>query len=346
VKVHGWTVTSVRRPSPSAAASAPAVVEQLLYVRPSAADGPPARPDAAPVRARESGPRPTLWRPRPCVADRTAGRRDSLHLINICYIKMTMVSRGTGAGRTRRRKPEQARALMLPFRTWGGARPGAGRKPNGKRAGVPHVGRQPFGRGQPLHITVRLREGLPSLRTRHAGRALFAAFAKAREHLGLRITHFSVQANHLHLLGEAPDRRTLSRAMQGLGIRIARCVNRVLVRRGSVLADRYHARALKTPLEVRRAILYVLNNYRRHLAQAGARAPWDWVDPFSSADHFDGFRPLSQTGIPPFSRPRAEFSLGRDPPVALARSWLLGTGWRRRGLIAVDECPGPKPPRR
>jgi hypothetical protein len=81
--------------------------------------------------------------------------------------------------------------------------------------------------------------------------------------------------------------------MQGLGVRLARRLNGALGRRGSVLAERFHARVLKTPLEVRRVLLYVMNNYRHHLAQSGARTPFDWADPFSSVDYFDGFQRLS-----------------------------------------------------
>lgn len=42
-------------------------------------------------------------------------------------------------------------------------------------------------------------------------------------------------------------------------------------RRGRVFDDRFHVRPLKTPLEVRRALAYVLNDYRRH-ADIEARA--------------------------------------------------------------------------
>jgi hypothetical protein len=52
--------------------------------------------------------------------------------------------------------------------------------------------------------------------------------------------------------------------MQGLGIRIARALQRVMGRKGHVLAERYHARILETPTEVQRARLYLLHNARRH----------------------------------------------------------------------------------
>lgn len=224
--------------------------------------------------------------------------------------------------------------LGFEFRSRGGARAGAGRKPNARLAGVSHLSRPSLSRHHPVHVTLRVRQEVPTLRTKALGRLLFASFAKARTRFGTRLTHFSIQANHLHLIIEAASKAALSRAMQGLGIRVAKAVNRKHGRRGSVLADRYHARALRTPLEVRRAVLYVINNYRRHLAQVGSVPPKDWADPFSSVDYFDGFRTL-RSG----RRARAEYALGRAPPVMAPRTWLLTTGWCKRGLLRLEECP-------
>jgi hypothetical protein len=52
--------------------------------------------------------------------------------------------------------------------------------------------------------------------------------------------------------------------MQGLGIRVACALQRVMGRRGHVLKERYHAHTLKTPLEVKRARLDLANNARHH----------------------------------------------------------------------------------
>jgi REP element-mobilizing transposase RayT len=128
------------------------------------------------------------------------------------------------------------------------------------------------------------------------------AFAAGRERFGFRLTEFSVQSNHLHLMVEAEDTRALSRGMQGLAIRCARTLNRLWQRRGAVFSDRYHAHVLRTPTEVRRALRYVLENARRHgVALVGP-------DPCSSA------------------------ARGLRGPVAVvaARSWLQRLGWRRK----------------
>jgi putative transposase len=174
-------------------------------------------------------------------------------------------TREVGPKLVARRPPANCRRqLALAMRTWGGKRPGSGRKPNGAAAGVPHL-RRPVLRGDaPVHVTLRVRPGLPSLRRRGLFLNVHAALIEGRERFGLRLCQYSVQSNHIHLIVEATETRALVRGMQGLAIRIARTINRKLGVRGAVFADRYHARALKTPLEVRHALRYVLQNAAHH----------------------------------------------------------------------------------
>jgi len=137
-----------------------------------------------------------------------------------------------------------------------------------------------------------------------------------------RTTGGVLQTDHVHLLVEGDGHIPLRRGLQGLAIRVAKAANRILGRRGKVWADRYHARALATPREVRHALVYMLQNFRKHLN--GARG----LDPRSSAAWFTGWRTsiLAPSGRPPVSAPR---------------TWLAAVGWRRHGLIAVDEAPRP-----
>jgi hypothetical protein len=92
------------------------------------------------------------------------------------------------------------------------------------------------------------------------------------------------------------------------------------------LADRYHARPLTTPLEVRRGLAYVLLNYRKHAKADGRKLAASWIDPHSSAAKFDGWR----------SPVRSRF-VDYDFGTAAARTWLLRTGWRRHGPLELDE---------
>ena len=131
-----------------------------------------------------------------------------------------------------------------------------------------------------------------------------------------------MQSDHLHLIVEAADRETMSRGVWGLAVRLARAVNRAHRRRGSVWDDRYHVRALRSPREVRSALVYVLLNFRKHLRRAVG------IDPCSSAPCFDGFR----------GRHQERAAIGA-PVVVAAQTWLLRIGWRRGGLIGPGEAP-------
>jgi putative transposase len=218
-----------------------------------------------------------------------------------------------------RRRRHRVRQGKLEFRSWGGRRRGAGRKRTGPRACVSHRAREALSARHPVHVTVRLRTGLPSLRRDAARAAIERSFRAARERFGFRLAEYSLQTNHVHLIAEASDQKALSRGMQGLLVRVARALNRLWRRNGSVFSDRYHARQLRTPREVRTALVYVLHNARHH----GLRV--FGIDPFSSGRWFDGWRRKLAVA------PRA---LG-----ATARTWLLGIGWRRHGLLGIDETP-------
>jgi REP element-mobilizing transposase RayT len=209
----------------------------------------------------------------------------------------------------------------LEFKSWGGARKGAGRKPSSARARVPHRERPEHDARHPLHVTLRVREGLPSLRGHLVRARILRSLGVGRDRFGLRLTQFSLQSNHVHLIIEADDRRALTRGMKGLVVRVARTLNLLWRRRGRVFSDRFHARTLRTPREVRSALVYVLQNARHH----GLRLLG--IDPCSSGPWFDGWR----QGI----------VLAIGSPGAPARTWLLREGWRRHGLIGIEECPRP-----
>lgn len=144
----------------------------------------------------------------------------------------------------------------------GGRRAGARRKP-GPRARVPHARRAQFSKGV-LHVTSRVVPVLRSLRCRKLVRIIEGCLREGCERAGFRITNDSIQRDHIHYVVEAADRNALAEGMRGVHVRIAHAVNRVLDRFGRVFAQRYHARRLRTPREVRNAIRYVLNNARKH----------------------------------------------------------------------------------
>ena len=164
-----------------------------------------------------------------------------------------------------------------------------------------------------MHVTLRAASGIPSLREARVFAAVRDALAAASRD-AFRVLHWSVQADHIHLLVEAESGRSLARGCQGLAVRAAKGVNRILGRRGVVWGDRYHARELVTPSEVRRALVYVLQNWKKHVPGASG------LDPRSSAAWFDGWKTL-----PPRTPGAA--------PVRAAHTWLARVGWRRYGRL-------------
>jgi len=160
-----------------------------------------------------------------------------------------------------------------------------------------------------------------------SGRSFRAVEKSLRSLQGLsdtRVVHYSVQGNHIHLIVEASDRVRLSRRIQGLEVRLAIALNRMMKRtNGKVFADRYHAHILKTPLEVHRALGYVLRNSSKHYG------PSRFVDAYSSAAWFTGWSAPVRVGWSPLE--------GRPPPISPPGSWLLRAGWKRHGPIDARE---------
>ena len=187
----------------------------------------------------------------------------------------------------------------------GGKRPGAGRPrlDGSDQKGVPHLLRPGLAREHPVQVTLKTRAGVGSLRTRTCVKAIESAFLAGRERFGLRLAHYSVRSNQLHLIVEVEDERALSRGMQGLTIRLARGLNRALRRSGKLFADRFDAHVLQTPREVAEALREVLQDLDKHSRQGPAEG---FAGACSSA-RFLG-------GVPD------------DAPVLPARTWLLRAG--------------------
>jgi len=214
--------------------------------------------------------------------------------------------------------------LPLPLPR-GGARLGAGRpKIKGRRASEPHKTRSKVDPRKPLHVVLRAVRGL-RLRKKGVYHAIREALARTK---WVRIIHLSIQQSHVHLIVEAQHAANLAKGMKSFQISAAKKINAATGRDGGqVFADRYHAVSLGSPRQVRNTLAYVLNNWRHHGAEAGARE----CDPFSSGMGFDGWTAT------PVAFPESYVQL----PVAEATTWLLRVGWKRHAaLIDLAHVPG------
>ena len=231
--------------------------------------------------------------------------------------------------------------VEMAFRTHGGKRPGAGRKPKGSRAGPRHAARPEHDPRHPVHVTTRVVGSAAGLRRKDMYLAVREATIVTARRKDFRITHLSIQHDHLHMIVEADSGAALSRGVRGFSISAARQINHAFTARGGdrrtgrVIADRYHARPLTSPRAVRNAIAYALSNWRRHGEDKAPFARTWQVDPFSSGALFPGWQELEGSPffwpLPPTYQPLIVFR---------PRTWLLRNWDRFHPLISVREVPG------
>ena len=241
-----------------------------------------------------------------------------------------------------RAKPREVEQLVLfEEKKRGGKRLGAGRPPKGPRAGERHKQRPFHHARNPVHVVLRAVKAVGNLRRARMYQAIRAAMRTAARREDFRIVHLSIQRTHVHLLVEAKGKAALASGMQGFQISAAKHLNAAISkgrpgprRRGTVFPDRYHAVVIDSPMQARRALSYVINNWRKHAEDRGeVTRRWD-VDWYSTGAMFPDWKESGNKGFA--LRPPPEL-----PPmlVGVPRTWLLREGWKRHGAISCREVP-------
>jgi len=238
----------------------------------------------------------------------------------------------------RARRPKQIELFAVARRARRQSGRKRGPKPREERLGfVPHVAREEHNGRNPVHVSIRRVRLAPSFREQRV-RAAIVEELRLAKHRGVRVVHYSIQANHIHLMIEGRDGADLSAQMRVLLSRIALMVNALTHRTGSLFRDRHHRRELTSPRATRNALVYILFNDRKHALESGPVSVriLEELDACSSAAWFQGWHP---TARPP---PDVVARAGGDgpPPVSVPRTWLAGVGWRRGGgALRFDEAP-------
>ena len=240
-----------------------------------------------------------------------------------------------GKGRV---KPRQ---VELAFRTHGGKRRGAGRKPKGKHPGASHAARPEHNPRHPVHVTLRVVGSASGLRRKDTYLALREATIVTARREDFRISHMSIQRDHIHLIVEADSKRALSKGVQGFSISAAWQINKAITARGGdrrtgrVISDRYHVRTLTSPRAVRNTLAYVLGNWRHHGEDRAPVAQTWKVDPYSSGAVYFDWKELEDSPVlwplPPTYQPLIVFR---------PRTWLLQSWHKFYPRISVREVPG------
>ena len=247
--------------------------------------------------------------------------------------RLVATQRGQASSKRAGRTKKGAQLSLPRTGGWGGKRRGAGRKRSTPNASsrVTHAPRPVHKGRHPVHVTLRAKPGLPSFRKQRVQRLLAEVLRDQRRRRysdDFRVIHYSIQANHLHLIVEADTERArgydpLRSGISGLEIAVARRLNLMLRRKGKVWADRYHRRDPKTPKETRSGLAYVFDNYTHH----GERSFGEGVlDLYSSACMFDGWEG------PHFVPDESDRWLW---PVCRARTWLLRQGYLVHGRLTI-----------
>jgi REP element-mobilizing transposase RayT len=204
-----------------------------------------------------------------------------------------------------------ARQRSFEFRTWGGRRKRAGRKSSRPRPAIAHRAREEFRASQPVHVTLRMADHVWNLRSQRSFTIIHGALVELRRRDDVRVTEFSIQGNHVHLIVETDEPRSLANGIRALSIRLARRLNTMMGRRGPVFEDRYHTHVLRTPAEVRNALRYAVGNYASHAARRGEKVSPSWADPYASAS---------------LAMPRrAQCTFWPEPVTRAAETWLQRT---------------------
>ncbi len=137
---------------------------------------------------------------------------------------------------------------------------GAGR-PAIHDKGIRHIKRDEIRRPMPLHLTIKLNKA--QIQSKDILRHLKHAILRARK-MGLKIIHYSLEHNHVHLYTECDSNLILTKSMKAFGVSFAKRINAHFKTRGQVYRTRFHMRILRSASAVKNVINYILKNGMKH----------------------------------------------------------------------------------
>jgi REP element-mobilizing transposase RayT len=202
--------------------------------------------------------------------------------------------------------------------TRGGRRPGSGRKRIHSK-GVSHLKRETVTKRTPQHINFKFK---CSIRNKDCLKLLKQSIQNAQKQ-GLKIIHFSLQSNHVHLITETENNEVLTKGMRSLTITFSKGL-----KRGRVQLERYHLHVQKTLREAKHAIAYVLFNEQKHTKKKASK-----IDGYPSVLYLeDGLRPVRN-----FSKKNRMTltieKIWKEFTLSQTSGYLLSKGLKDLGLI-------------
>lgn len=141
--------------------------------------------------------------------------------------------------------------------------------------GIRHTVRPRIHKTTMLHLTIKVRENKADIKNKRILKLLHHAIKRARLQR-LKVLHYTLEYNHVHLLVEATNNQILHKGMQAFGITFSKWINRLKLRKGTVYKHRYHFHALRSTRERKNALNYIFTNGVKH-GRTRSR-----IDPYNS----------------------------------------------------------------
>jgi REP element-mobilizing transposase RayT len=139
---------------------------------------------------------------------------------------------------------------------------GAGR-PAINDPGIRHRERPILTKPTSLHLTVKILRAKAKLKNKIILSILKRSIMNARKK-GLRVIHYSLEYDHIHLLIEADDNFILGKGMQAFGVTFSKALNRMRKMRGAVYKHRYHFRKIIGARQLKNVLNYLFTNGLKH----------------------------------------------------------------------------------
>ena len=139
---------------------------------------------------------------------------------------------------------------------------GAGR-PRVHDPGIAHRSRPFLERASSLHLTIKVKAIKAEMKNKAVLSMLKRAILNARKK-GLKIIHYSLEFDHVHLLVEADDNAELAIGMQSFGVTLSKAINRMRKMKGAVYKHRYHFRQISSSRELKYVMKYIFSNGVKH----------------------------------------------------------------------------------
>ncbi len=135
---------------------------------------------------------------------------------------------------------------------------------------IRHRKREVFSKPKSMHLTIKIEAIKGRIKNKSILKVLKRAILRARGR-GLRIVHFTLEYNHVHLLVESSNEKTLALGMMVFGVTFSKGINKYHATSGRVYRHRYHQRFIKTARDLKHVMNYIFTNGIKHQSTKSIR---------------------------------------------------------------------------